>query len=200
MKAQTFLQTSVGQTSIGALLLASVLACGQSAEARVRTVTDPNAPRALPAEGPVSVSWTDPNQFTEIKYSGNRFEAQQGNWVADLAEYFRDTIAKQLPSGDKVSIQITNIKRAGQYEAGRGPASNDIRVVKDLYPPRISFNYVWTDASGKVVAQGEQKLVDTAFLMGDTTPGDTDPLRYEKRMIDDWTRKQFRDIKDTASR
>jgi len=181
-----------------ALLLAGLLAAAP-ADARVRTVTDPQAPRALPADGPVSVQWTDPAQFTEIRYSGNRFQSQQGNWVQDLAAYLRTSIARQLPAGDRVEVTITDIKRAGQYEPWHGPRSDDIRVVKDLYPPRLSFNYTWTDGSGRVVAQGEQKLVDTAFLMNDSRIGNTDPLRYEKRMIDEWTRRQFRDT-GTASR
>lgn len=184
----------------GALVLAVLLAAAPGAQARVRTVTDPQAPRELPAQGPVSVHWTDPNQFTEIRYSGNRFQSQQGNWVQDLAGHFREAIAKQLPAGDKVDLTITDIKRAGQYEPWHGPRSDDIRVVKDLYPPRLSFKYVWTDASGKVVAQGEEKLIDSAFLMGDTRLNDSDPLRYEKRMIDEWARKQFRAAEPTASR
>ncbi|HEY0333051.1 MAG TPA: DUF3016 domain-containing protein [Stenotrophomonas sp.] len=187
MKPQILLQTS-----LGALLLACLLATAPGASARVRNVTDPQAPRALPAEGPVAVQWTDPNQFTEIRYSGNRFQSQQGNWVHDLAEYFRQAVAKQLPAGDKVEVTITDIKRAGQYEPWHGPRSDDIRVVKDLYPPRLSFTYTWTDRHGQVVAQGEQKLVDTAFLMNTSRLSDSDPLRYEKRMIDEWSRKQFR--------
>jgi len=187
-------------TSIGALLLACLLAVAPGAQARVRTVTDPQAPRALPADGPVSVQWTDPNQFTEIRFSGNRFQSQQGDWVQDLAEHFRDSIVRRLPPGDRMAITITDIKRAGEFEPWHGPRGDDIRIVKDLYPPRISFSYVWTDSSGKVVDQGEQRLIDTAFLMNDSRINNSDQLRYEKRMIDDWTRRQFRDGRTTASR
>lgn len=180
------------------LLLISLLGLC-TAQARVRNVTDPNAPRALPAEGPVSVQWTDPNEFTEIRYSGNRFQAQQGDWVTTLATYFRTSAAKQLPPGDKLAITITDIKRAGEYEPWHGPRGQDIRVVKDIYPPRIRFNYVWTDANGQVVAQGEQRLIDAGFLTNNININDSDQLRYEKRMIDDWTRKTL-DGKATAGR
>ena len=189
---------TVLQTGLAAALLAGLLATAPDAQARVRTVTDPQAPRALPADGPVSVQWTDPNQFTEIRSSGNRFQAQQGNWVQDLAGYFRDSVARRLPPGDRMQITITDIKRAGQYEPWHGPRSDDIRIVKDLYPPRLSFNYAWTDSSGKVIDQGEQRLIDTAFLVNDSRIGNSDPLRYEKRMIDEWTRKQFRAEATTA--
>lgn len=181
------------------IVVAGLLGVG-TAEARVRTVTSPDAPRALPAEGPVSVQWTDPNQFSEIRFSGNRFEAQQGDWVTTLADYFRTSAAKQLPPGDRLDITITDIKRAGEYEPWHGPRSNDVRIVKDIYPPRIRFNYVWTGANGQVIEQGEKRLIDAAFLTSGVQINDSDQLRYEKRMIDDWTRAQFRDARSSAAR
>lgn len=185
------------QATCAAVLLACLLGAF-AADARVRTVTDPAAPRALPAEGPVSVSWTDPAQFAEIRFSGNRFEAQQGDWVKSLAEYFRTSAGKALPAGDRLDVTITDIKRAGQYEPWHGPRSNDVRIVKDIYPPRISFRYVWTGANGEVIDQGERKLIDAGFLTSSIPLNDSDPLRYEKRMIDDWSRQQFRDAARSA--
>jgi len=181
-----------------AALLLTCLLGAAAAEARVRTVTDPNAPRALPADGPVSVQWQDPAQFSEIRFSGNRFESQRGDWVTQLADYFRTSAAKQLPPGDRLDITITDIKRAGEYEPWHGPRSQDIRVVKDVYPPRIRFNYVWTGANGQVIEQGEKRLIDSAFLTNTLVINNTDQLRYEKQMIDDWSRSQFRQARASA--
>ena len=63
------------------LLFAAALLATSMASAKVRNVTDPDAPRSLPAEGPVAVQWTDPAQFTDLKFSGNRWEAARGDWV-----------------------------------------------------------------------------------------------------------------------
>ena len=41
-----------------------------------------------------------------------------------------------------------------------------------------------------MAAQGERKLSDSGFLMGDNAL-DTDPLRHEKRLIDRWVRTEF---------
>ena len=54
------------------------------------------------------------------------------------------------------------------------------------------------DADGKVVAEGERKLSDPSYLMGIQPLNDSDPLRYEKRMIDSWVRREFAD--STAAR
>lgn len=181
------------KTLVPAALLLAALATSGAADARVRTVTDPQAPRALAsnADSPVQVSWGDPAQFSDIRYSRNRWEAERGNWVSDLAGHFQKAAARRLPPGQRMQVTITDIKRAGDYEPWHGPRLDDVRIVKDIYPPRLSFTWIRTDASGQVIDQGEKKLVDTAFLMNSTSFNDSDPLRYEKRMIDDWLRREL---------
>lgn len=192
----------MNKTLASAAVLLAALAAASGAEARVRNVTDPQAPRALAsnADSPVKVDWTDPAQFADIRYSRNRWEAERGDWVNELAGYFQKTAAKRLPQGQQLQITITDIKRAGDYEPWHGPRFDDVRIVKDIYPPRLSFTWTRTDASGQVVDQGEKKLVDTAFLMSRASINDSDPLRYEKRMIDDWVRSELPKDRLTAER
>ena len=52
-----------------ALLAGALVVSGANAAARNVTGTD--APRALQANGPVSVKWEDPATFTEIRQSTN---------------------------------------------------------------------------------------------------------------------------------
>jgi hypothetical protein len=102
----------MNRTSLIAGALAGLLLIG-SASAAPRTVTDPQAPRALKAEGPVQVMWTDPAQFTEIRLSNNRFEAERGDWVQQLAKYVQTTASKALQPGQTLEVTFTDIKRAG---------------------------------------------------------------------------------------
>lgn len=171
------------------LLLALVLA-GPVA-AKVKRVTAPDYPRTLPTADAVSIDWTDPNQFSDIRYSGNRYEAEQGNWVVDLATYLQKQAGKKLADGQQLQITITDIRRAGMYEPGRGLNMDRIRVIKDIYPPRVTLNFSLKGADGQVIAEGERKLVDSAFMLGGGLPTDTDPLRYEKRMLDEWVNKEL---------
>jgi hypothetical protein len=63
-----------------------------------RAVTDPDAPRAAgqwPGQREVGRS----GQFTEIRQSTNRFEAERGDWVQQLARYVQTTAAKPLQPG-----------------------------------------------------------------------------------------------------
>ena len=69
------------------LLLAALLAIAPAAHARRQVVTDPSLPRELPADGAVSVHWSDPAQFTELRLTHNRWAAERGDWVTDLARH-----------------------------------------------------------------------------------------------------------------
>lgn len=179
----------------GRLMWAGMLACllvtGSAGAASPRTVTDPQAPRALEVEGPVQVQWTDPAQFTEIRQSTNRFEAERGNWVEQLAAYLRTAATKRLAPGQRLEVTITDIKRAGDYEAWHGPRGSDLRIMRDVYPPRIALSYRLTDAQGQVLNEGDAKLVDTGYLHSIGLQRDSDPLRYEKKLLDDWLQRQL---------
>ncbi len=128
-----------------ALLLTAfiALAAALPGQARPKNVTDPDIPRSLPTDGgAVSVQWTDPAQFSEIKFSGNRWESEQGTWVVDLARYLRDEAGQRLARGQTMDVTITDIDRAGRYEPVVRAAMQDIRIVKDIYPPRMTLRFV----------------------------------------------------------
>ena len=151
-----------------------------------------DAPRALPDNGPVSVAWADPATFTELRRSRSRWDSERGSWLADLAKYMRKRAEAQLPAGERLQLTIVDIDRAGDYEPWRGVGQQDIRIIRDIYPPRMTLRYRELDASGNLVAEGEKKLSDPAFLINASPLNDSDPLRYEKRMVDSWLRSDWR--------
>ncbi len=181
-----------------ALLLTLALGASACASTAPTGMLAPDAPRALPAAGPVSVAWADPAGFTELRYSGNRWAATQGNWLGELAEYMRKRAEAVLPAGDTLSLTILDITRAGQYEPWHGPQMQNARIVRDIYPPRMTVQFRHVDAAGNLLAEGERKLTDPAFLTHATPLNDSDPLRFEKRMVDSWLRREFRN--PTAAR
>lgn len=182
-------------------LLAALPVLGLSAAAQAAdTVTDPNKPRSLPDEGPVDVSWSDPAQFGDLRYTHNRWEAAQGDWVRQLAEHVRKSATKQLRPGETLQVNITDITRAGEYEPWHGINFDHVRIIRDRYPPRMELSYTLYGADGQVLAQGDSKLRDFGFMMGSSPLNQTDPLRYEKRMIDDWTRRELGPKRELSSR
>lgn len=173
------------------LVTGALFALALAGPATAINVTDADYPRSLEQDGPVSVSWTDPAGFTEIRYSRNRFEARHGDWVRDLARHLARRAGGVLGAGERLEVRITDIKRAGEFEPGSG-RSDHVRIVRDIYPPRIHLGYVRHDAAGNVVDSGERELTDLGFLHGaGGTVSMSDGLRHEKRLIDDWIRRDL---------
>lgn len=173
------------------LLLLAALLAATSVGARTRNVTDPDAPRQLPDAGPVSVQWTDPGEFTDLRYSGNRWRASQGNWVYQLAEHLRESASRRIPQGDRLEVTITDVHRAGRYEPWQGVHLQDVRILRDHYPPSMKLEFRHYDAAGQLVAEGSREVRDAGFLMGGQQTGSRDLLYYEKRMIDGWLREEL---------
>lgn len=172
-------------------LISAALAAAFAVPAFAARVTDPELPRNLDADGPVTVSWTDPQEFGEIRYSRNRFEAERGDWVRGIARHLAKRAAGALGPGERLDVVITDIELAGDFEPGAG-RSDGVRIVRDIYPPRIDLSYTLYDASGDVADSGERSLRDIGFLHRHAgTVGSGDPLRHEKRLVDDWVRDEL---------
>ena len=154
-------------------------------------VTDAGQPHQVGEGSPVTVAWGDPEQFSEVRYSQNRYESRQGNWVVELADHIAEETTRALPSGERVEVEILDIDRAGEYEWTSYATNQDIRVLRDLYAPRIDLRFHRLDAGGNLVSEGERRLTDLNYLWGPAPFPSSDPLRYEKRLIDQWVRKEF---------
>lgn len=152
-----------------------------------RHVTDPGAPRAVEVDGVVTVQWGDPGKFSEIAHSSNRWEAARGNWVNDLADHLATRAAQRLEPEQRLQVTLDDIDRAGDYEPWRGPRMADIRMLRDIYPPRITLSWQLIDAHGQAQDSGRQVLQDPGFLHGGLSLRNrNDALRYEKLLIDRW--------------
>jgi hypothetical protein len=136
----------------------------------------------------VHVSYKDPQHFTEAKRSSGVHLVKANDYLKPLKEYITQRAARILAPGQRLDIEVTDVDRAGEYEPWRGPRFDDVRIIKDIYPPRIDLDFTLTGADGKVLRQGQRKLRDTAFLTR-SSMGNQDSLRYEKALIDRWLGK-----------
>lgn len=144
--------------------------------------------RAVTAPDNVSVRYNDPRQFTEAKRSFGVPAVRVDAYLKPLKDYIVKRASGVLLPGQRLEIEVTDVDRAGEYEPWRGPNFDDVRIVKDIYPPRIELNFTLYGADGKVLREGSRKLRDPAFLLG-SMGADQDPLRYEKSLINRWLRQ-----------
>ena len=146
---------------------------------------------AKPAEAPrAQVTFTHPEKFTDVKE--DQFGSEKGrNGILDqIRDYIVQQAKNYIPEGQMLAVDFTDIDLAGDFEPWRGPQFSDVRIVKDVYPPSMKFHFKVTDASGRVIKEGDRQLRDLAFQMNINIHRD-DPLRYDKQLLEDWMRDEF---------
>lgn len=141
------------------------------------------------------VAFFEPENFTDIRdsFMGNSDAARRAT-LTELQHYLVRRATRYLAPGQKLSITVTDIDLAGDFEPGRGPQWDDIRIVKDIYPPRINLSFRLAESDGRIVREGKRELRDDVFLMKLSISRD-DPLRHEKALLDDWLSAEFRLLK-----
>jgi hypothetical protein len=146
-----------------------------------------SAAPATKAPARTEVIFDHPEKFADVKDSEFGTDKGRDAILDQIREFIVERAEKILPAGQKLVITFTDIDLAGDFEPWRGAQFSDIRIVKSIYPPRFNFTYKVTDAAGKVVKEGKEKLIDLAFDMR-LTIDRQDPLRYEKDILMDWLR------------
>jgi hypothetical protein len=103
----------------------------------------------------------------------------------ELTKALDKASAKALKGKEKLELVVTDVDLAGDLRPTFGQAStSDIRIVKDIYPPRINFSYRVLDGD-QVIMVGSEKLRDMRF-MDRISNIDNSSFRYEKALLSDW--------------
>src|SRR5581483_12355400 len=139
------------------LLLTALL--GLAAPLVVSAATPKAPPRA-------EVNFFEPEKFTDVRDNATDTDNQQGRYRLDgIRDYILEEARNYLPEGQFLSVTFTDVDLAGDFEPWRGPRWDDVRVVKDIYPPRLQLNFRLVDAEGNVIKEGKRDLKDLGFLM-----------------------------------
>lgn len=148
------------------------------------------APKS-PAASRVEVTFVEPEKFTDAADASRGSDWGRDSNLEVLKEHLERRASRMLLEGQRLVVKITDVDLAGEVEPWRGPRLQDVRIVKEIYPPRIDLTFQLFDASGAVIKEGSRHLSDMSFLMN-STPIRTDSRVYEKNLLDDWVRSEFR--------
>ena len=126
-----------------------------------------------------------PEKFTDVKDHDQPTDSGRDAILNAIRSYLVTESKYFVPEGCKLTMTFTDIDLAGDFEPWRGAQWDDIRVVKDIYPPHFKFTWSVADASGAVLKQGTEDILDMNFQMR-VTIDRQDPLRYEKDILRSW--------------
>ena len=135
----------------------------------------------------VEVKWTNPDKYADIDAGQGHRQHFKDRTFKAFEEHFAK-MAERLPEQQKLIFDITNLDLAGDVNFG---GMKRIRIIKDIFFPRIEFNYQLLNADDTVVKSAEVSLKEMGFLMHSRLRYRNQTLGYEKAMFDDWFRKTF---------
>lgn len=134
--------------------------------------------------GTATVTFTHPEKFRDVP----RDDDNRDTVLKELADHFIK-LAARLPANQELKVEVTDVDLAGNIEPNfRYPP--DFRVLRggaDYPTMKLRFTLL---QDGKVVASGEEFIDDMAYLHRLNRYFSTDPLRYEKQMVDDWFKER----------
>ncbi|QYJ79258.1 DUF3016 domain-containing protein [Shewanella acanthi] len=163
------------------LLLASVLSVS-AAWAAEEVKPDP-----MTEDGVVKILWQNPKDYRDVKSSGDIQSRYEARLFETLTANINKEASKILKPNQKLEMTVTDVDLAGDMRPTFGATANDLRVIKDLYPPRMTFKYQVIE-NDKVIVAGDEKLTDMGFMTSSPSLSDK-PFNYETEMLRDWLKK-----------
>ena len=142
----------------------------------------------------VEVTFEDPESYRDIDYGDRNTRRGIKIHIPQLEKHIIKLGKRFLEEGQTLVMTVTDVDLAGEYEPWRSINFDDIRIVKDIYPPRIRFSYELKGADGTVLSSGEEHLSNMNFLYRIRT-NTHDDLFHDKELITDWMRKMTKALK-----
>ena len=141
-------------------------------------------PDQVTKSGMITIEWDNPQDYTDVKAVGGKQGPYETRVFKDLTDNLAKVAQQNLKSGLTLELIVTDLDLAGNVQSTFGATPNDIRVVKPVYPPRITFSYSVLEGD-KVIMVGDEKLTDLNFMNGLKTPNQTS-LHYENALFKSW--------------
>jgi len=69
-----------------------------------------------------------------------------------------------------------------------------MRIIKHMYSPRMNFSYQLVDIKGEVIQSDDVVVKDMNFMSNTSLKYRNQSLGYEKKMLDDWFEKTFKEL------
>lgn len=140
-----------------------------------------------------TAEFENPEEFTDFSVSGMTEQKSLKVFQDELEPALERIAEKYLSDGETLVITFTDIDMAGDIQPWRNRNNADIRYIEAIYPPRLKFTYVLTDADGNVVKEGDTSESDLAFQMNvaANVRGQHMSFFYELELLNDWARKEL---------
>ncbi len=133
------------------------------------------------AEAAAEVNFIKSESFADMPFS----HSGRDDVLKELLQHF-EKLAAKLPSGQTLKVDVNDIDLAGRIEPNQIGLSLDTRILRGSADwPSMKFSYS-VASQGKVLKSGVANVSDMNYLRRFNRYSANEPLRYEKKMLDDW--------------
>ena len=136
------------------------------------------------------VTWTDYKKYRDIREGNENRKNFRERTFKGFEKHFAK-LAQQLPENYTLKIDVTDVDLAGDTNAA---GIHRMRIIKDIYFPRMNFSYQLVDENSKEIKAEEVVLRDMNFMSGSNLKYRNQSLGYEKKMLDDWFKDTFSEL------
>ena len=138
---------------------------------------------------PVTISFHESEKFTDARshLGGSTDE----HYLKVLAKHIEKVAGQHLAPDQRLEVTILDIDLAGDFVPGN-PNNQDVRIIREIFIPRQKLAFRLLDAEGRVIKEGERRLSDLDFMNNIGLLGRNEPLFYDKELLTDWMRKEFK--------
>jgi hypothetical protein len=144
---------------------------------------------SVPVIAGVNVSFVEPDKYTDLRQRDFRTTNADRDAILNDLKAHLEALGSQLQPHQAVTVEVIDIDLAGESE-NLATNAQDQRVAREFSGPTIKLRYVFEEG-GQVIASAEETVRDQNYLNHPTLKTDSDPLRYEKYMLDDWFKTRF---------
>lgn len=138
----------------------------------------------------VEITFEEPRKFSDVGRDSPTFHrATFENFERTVQKKVENLAGEYLPDDASLSLTFKDVDLAGEVEPWVGRSGDQVRVVRDIYPPRLKFHYVVNGPEGEELAEGMAQLSDMNFLWGANRIRQNETFYYEMELLDDWARK-----------
>jgi hypothetical protein len=139
----------------------------------------------------VRIAWLSPATFTDFGDRRHADPAAVEAYADELGKHLSERANAMLAPGDRLQVTIHDVDMAGAFEPALRSSWTDVRIMKEIYPPRIDLDFALDRADG-THQEGRRKLEDLHYLVKGAGRFGNDRLRYEKALLDDWIARDLR--------
>jgi hypothetical protein len=138
----------------------------------------------------ISVEYKNPEQYIDIMESDSTKARSIESFKTTMDKFFKGEAVQYLKPGHRLTLEITDVDRAGDMRYDITPDMREMRILKDVVRVRIDINYTLFDENQKVLKQGSESLKDFYTLNSIAQRSfNNERLYFEKQLLKDWLAK-----------